>query len=44
MRRRLASLIAHAWKLQDINIAWNSVSRSSLSSTDKQIMFNELWN
>ncbi|CAN5908721.1 hypothetical protein BH11VER1_BH11VER1_09100 [soil metagenome] len=42
-RRRLAPLIAHAWKFQDINVAWNSVSRSTLSAAEKQMMFNELW-
>ena len=25
------------------NTAWNSVSRSTLSAADKQMMFNELW-
>jgi len=43
-RRRLTPLIANAWKLQDINTSWNSLSRSNLSAADKQVMFNEHWN
>jgi hypothetical protein len=42
-RRKLATLIAQCWARQDINGAWNAVTRSSLSAAEKQIMFNELW-
>jgi hypothetical protein len=42
-RRTLASLIAQIWARQDINAAWNAVSRSPLNATEKQLMFNELW-
>ena len=42
-RRSLAALIASVWSRQDINTAWNAVSRSSLNATDKQVMYNELW-
>jgi hypothetical protein len=43
MRSKLAALIAQSWPKQDINNAWNAVSRSPLNATEKQIMFNELW-
>jgi hypothetical protein len=43
MRSKLAALIAQSWPKQDINAAWNAVSRSPLNATEKQIMFNELW-
>jgi hypothetical protein len=42
-RRKLANLIAQCWARQDINTAWNAVSRSPMSPTEKQLMFNELW-
>jgi hypothetical protein len=42
-RRKLAVLIAQSWARQDINAAWNAVARSSLSASEKQLMFNELW-
>jgi len=42
-RRRLAAVIANTWSKQDINIAWNSVTRSDLAQADKQVMYNELW-
>jgi len=42
-RRSLATLIATIWSRKNINMAWNAVSRSNLSASDKQIMFNELW-
>lgn len=42
-RLKLAALIAHSWARQDINAAWSAVSRSPLSATEKQLMFNELW-
>jgi hypothetical protein len=42
-RMKLAALIAQSWTRTDINAAWNAVARSSLSATEKQIMFNELW-
>jgi hypothetical protein len=42
-RMKLATLIAQSWARQDINTAWNAVSRSPLSPTEKQLMFNELW-
>lgn len=42
-RRTLAALIAQCWTRQDINAAWNAVSRSPLSAAEKQLMFNELW-
>ena len=40
---KLANLIAQSWARQDINAAWNAVSRSPLNGTEKQLMFNELW-
>ena len=40
---RLAYLIAQCWARQDINAAWNAVSHSPLNATEKQFMFNELW-
>ena len=40
---KLAILIAQSWARQDITTAWNAVSRSPLSATEKQLMFNELW-
>lgn len=43
MRSKLAAVIAQSWSKQDINTAWNAVSRSPLNATEKQIMFNELW-
>ena len=43
MRSKLAALIAQSWPKQDINAAWNAVSRSPLNATEKQLMFNELW-
>lgn len=43
MRSKFAALIAQSWTKQDINAAWNAVSRSPLNATEKQIMFNELW-
>ncbi len=43
MRSKFAALIAQSWPKQDINAAWNAVSRSPLNATEKQIMFNELW-
>jgi hypothetical protein len=42
-RLKLAALIAQIWARQDITTAWNAVARSSLSATEKQLMFNELW-
>jgi hypothetical protein len=42
-RNQLAVLIARCWARQDINAAWNAVSRSPLNATEKQLMFNELW-
>ena len=42
-RLKLAVLIAQSWPKQDINTAWNAVSRSPLNATEKQLMFNELW-
>jgi hypothetical protein len=42
-RRRLALLIAQSWARTDINTAWNAVARPSLSATEKQLIFNELW-
>ena len=42
-RMKLANLIAQSWARQDINAAWNAVSRSPLNGTEKQLMFNELW-
>jgi hypothetical protein len=42
-RMKMATLIAQSWARQDINTAWNAVSRSPLSPTEKQLMFNELW-
>ncbi len=42
-RRRLVILIAQSWARKDINTAWNTVARSSLSTAEKQLMFNELW-
>ena len=42
-RLKLAILIAQSWARQDINAAWSAVSRSPLSATEKQLMFNELW-
>jgi hypothetical protein len=42
-RMKLANLIAQSWARQDINTAWNAVARSSLSTAEKQLMFNELW-
>jgi hypothetical protein len=42
-RMKMATLIARCWARQDINTAWNAVSRSPLSPTEKQLMFNELW-
>ena len=40
---KMAILIAQSWARQDITTAWNAVARSSLSTTEKQLMFNELW-
>jgi hypothetical protein len=42
-RMKLAALIARSWSRNDINAAWNTVARSSLSATEKQLMFNKLW-
>jgi hypothetical protein len=42
-RLKLAALIAQSWARQDINTAWNTISRSPLNATEEQIMFNELW-
>ena len=42
-RLKLAILIAQSWARQNINTAWNAVARSPLSTTEKQLMFNELW-
>jgi hypothetical protein len=42
-RMKMAILIAQSWARQNINAAWNAVTRSPLSATEKQIMFNELW-
>jgi hypothetical protein len=42
-RRSQASLIADIWSRKNLNMAWNTVSRSNLSASDKQILFNELW-
>jgi hypothetical protein len=42
-RMKMATLIAQSWARQDINTAWNAVSHSPLSPTEKQLMFNELW-
>jgi hypothetical protein len=42
-RMKFAALIAQSWARTDINAAWNAVARSSLSATEKQLMFNELW-
>jgi hypothetical protein len=35
MRSKLAALIAQSWPKQDINNAWNAVSRSPLNATEK---------
>ena len=43
MRSKLAVLLAQSWARTDINAAWNAVTRSSLSATEKQLMSNELW-
>ena len=43
MRLKLAALIAQSWPKQDINTAWNAVSRSPLKAAEKQVMFNEPW-
>lgn len=41
-RQTLARTIAHTWARTDnITIAYNTVARSSLNATDKQVMFNE---
>jgi hypothetical protein len=40
---KMAALIAQSWARQDITAAWNAISRSPLSSAEKQLMFNELW-
>ena len=42
-RMKMATLIAQSWSRTDINTAWNAVSRSPMSPTEKQLMFNELW-
>ena len=42
-RRSLGRIIAQVWSRQDINAAWNAVSRSGLNAADKQVLFNELW-
>lgn len=42
-RRSLASFIAVVWSRKDINSAWNAVSSSKLSASEKQTLFNELW-
>jgi hypothetical protein len=42
-RRSLASFIAGVWSRKDINTAWNAVSSSKLSASEKQTLFNELW-
>jgi hypothetical protein len=42
-RMKMAALIAQSWARQDITAAWNAISRSPLSSAEKQLMFNELW-
>ena len=42
-RMKMAILIAQSWARQDITTAWNAVARSPLSTTEKQLMFNELW-
>ena len=42
-RHSLASFIAGVWSRKDINTAWNAVSSSNLSASEKQTLFNELW-
>ena len=40
---KMAILIAQNSARQDITTAWNAVARSPRSTTEKQLMFNELW-
>jgi hypothetical protein len=42
-KQTLALAIAHSWARQDINAAWSAVAHSSMSASEKQFMFNELW-
>lgn len=42
-KQRLALAMAQSWARQDINAAWNAVLQSTLSASEKQLMFNELW-
>lgn len=42
-RLKLAAVLARIWARHDINAAWQAVSRSHLSTAEKQAMFNELW-
>ena len=40
---KMAILIARSFARHDITTACNAVARSPLSTTEKQLMFNELW-
>ena len=43
MRHRLAGSLGFVWSIRDINLAWNSVTRSALDAPTKQILYNNLW-
>lgn len=43
-RHSLGSIIAQNWSRQDINLAWNTIARSSLAAKERQRLLNELWN
>lgn len=42
-RHQLASSLGYVWSVRDINLAWNSVTRSGLDAVSKQILYNSLW-
>ena len=42
-RHQLATSLGFVWSARDINLAWNSVTRSALDAATKQILYNTLW-
>jgi hypothetical protein len=42
-RRSLGSMIAQNWSRRDINLAWNTIARSTLAADERQTLLNELW-
>jgi len=39
----VASFIGGGWFRKDIKIAWNAASSATLSVSEKQTLFNDLW-